>query len=220
MNRIIKFIFLLFLIIGLNNAIVFCEEINVSEESETPQKITIKADVKKEVTQVSTATQTAEIKELGIKYEKIKTSLEEIKLKISDINSSLNTMREDVKGLEEKNLEIKNLMDDLNTQKENLTNLEKKMSEIKNTVADYNKTKDFLKEQIDKMQSWDDILQVLKKEINNNELLIAQLKKIVNDLKAQYGTDDDLFNSIAKWPYLGITATLISVIAIFIAMSK
>lgn len=220
MNRIIKFIFLFFLILSLGGANIFCEEINLDEKGDVPQKTTIKSDIKKDINQSSIDNQTIEIKELGIKYEKLKNALEEIKLKIDDFNLSLNSIREDIKKMEEKNLEIKNLIEDLNKQEENLINLDKKVNEVKSIVSDYNKTKDFFKEQIDKMQSWDDILQVLKKEINNNELSIAQLKKSVNDLKAQYGTDDDLFNSIVKWPYLGITATVISIIAIFIAMSK
>lgn len=220
MSRIIKFIFLFFLILSLGSENIFCEEINVDEKGDLSQKTPIKSDIKKDINQSSIDNQTIEIKELGIKYEKLKNVLEEIKLKIADFNLSLNSIHEDIKKLEERNLEIKNLIEDLNKQKENLINLDKKVNEVKSIVADYNKTKDFLKEQIDKMQSWDDILQVLKKEINNNELSIAQIKKSVNDLKAQYGTDEDIFNSIAKWPYFGITATLISVIAIFITMSK
>jgi predicted nucleic acid-binding Zn-ribbon protein len=80
--------------------------------------------------------------------------------------------------------------------------------------------KDTLKDRIDKMQSWDDIMDVLKKEINNNEREIARLRKDIAEIKKQYGQEDNIFSVISQWPYTGITSLAVSIIAFITVLVK
>ena len=47
----------------------------------------------------------------------------------------------------------------------------------------------------------------------------ARLKKNIAELKKQYGGEDDIFNTIANWPYMGLTAAILSIVAVIVAVA-
>ena len=100
--------------------------------------------------------------------------------------------------------------------KESVALLDERFARYKEKADVYMKEFSDVKQQMDaktgKMQSWDDIMGVLRKEIENNEREIARLKKEINGLKSAYGTDDNVLNMIANWQYTGLTALVVSLI--------
>jgi SMC interacting uncharacterized protein involved in chromosome segregation len=134
-------------------------------------------------------------------------------------------LKDGIKALEEKNLEAGNAAKDLELYKKDLEEIQAKRDEDAKKTAELEKNldaiQDTVKGKIDKMTSWDDILGVLKKEISNNELEIARLKKEINGLKKQYGGgEDNIFESIAQWPYMGITALIVSLAAFITVVAR
>jgi uncharacterized phage infection (PIP) family protein YhgE len=150
--------------------------------------------------------------------------LDAIKAKLEALNSSVKELRDDITALEEKNIEAGNISADLAAYKKELDNMGEKYGEDRKKVAglekQFTEMNDTLKGRVDKMQSWDDILDVLKKGISDNEREMAGLKKEIRKLTKQYGGDDDILNTIVQWPYAGITALVISVAAFITVMMK
>ncbi len=150
--------------------------------------------------------------------------LDAIKAKLEALNSSVKGLKDDIKALEEKNIEAANISADLAKYKKELDEINAKYGDDRKKVAGLEKQfaemNDTLKGRVDKMQSWDDILDVLKKGINDNEREMAGLKKEIRKLTKQYGGDDDILNTIVQWPYAGITALVISVAAFIAVMMK
>ncbi|MCX7698385.1 MAG: hypothetical protein N2114_02830, partial [Candidatus Goldbacteria bacterium] len=190
---------------------VFCQEASI--ESVTKKSKTFDTDI-------STLMQ-----QNDAKIRSIQNSLSEIKIKMDEIGQALIELKTEIKLLKEKTAETDNLFqkelirysEQLQTMDSNYIQQAKKVTFLEN---DFKEIKDILKLRVDKMQSWDDILDVLKKEISNNEIEIARLKKEINELKRQYGYSDNIFNSIAFWPYTGITALIVSIITFIVVLIK
>jgi hypothetical protein len=148
----------------------------------------------------------------------------ELKMKLEGLDKTVFSLKEAIKALEEKNIEAENVARDLELYKKNLEDLQSKNSEDVKKVAEleksFNGIQDTLKNKMDKMGSWDDILGVLKKGISNNETEIARLKKEINGLKKQYGGNDNIFDEIAQWPYSGFVAFIISIAAFITVVAK
>jgi hypothetical protein len=149
----------------------------------------------------------------------------DLKAKLEDLNKAVAVLKDEIKALQDKNIETGNVAKDLDLYKRNLEDLELKNGDSVKKVAELEKSfdgiQDTLKNKMDKMSSWDDIMDVLKKGISNNELEIARLKKEINGLKKQYGGgDDNIFETIAQWPYMGITAVVISLAAFITVVAK
>jgi chromosome segregation ATPase len=190
---------------------IFCEELIV-EEGVTRKPKVIETSI------ISTQQSDAKIK-------LIQTSITEIKGKMEELGQTVNEIKTEIRSLQEKTSEIDNsIQKELKDYTEQMRIIDANYSQQSKKVAalegDFKEMKDILKLRVDKMQSWDDILDVLKKEISNNEIEIARLKKEINELKRQYGYSDNIFNSIALWPYTGITALIVSIIAFVVVLVK
>jgi hypothetical protein len=74
---------------------------------------------------------------------------------------------------------------------------------------------------IDKLQGWNDIIDVLKKSISDNETEIAEVRKSIKELKHDYDADNDSpLAQVLKWPYAGFAAMLVSIIALGVAVAR
>lgn len=159
------------------------------------------------------------------KIQALSAAIAEIKLKQEALASSLSSAQDDLKMVEERSSDIEGLSRDLSSLKQRLDAVENRdagdKAAIDKALKDIDSLKDSIKDNIDKLQGWNDIIDVLKKSISDNETEIAGLKKIINGLKEQYGVNDDstLFR-ILKWPYAGFSAMLLSIIALGIAVAK
>lgn len=149
----------------------------------------------------------------------------ELKIKLEELSKITVVLKDEIKALEEKNIETAGAAKDLELYKKNLDDIQTRHEEDSKKVAELekglNSIQDAVKGKIDKMSSWDDILYVLKKEISNNELEIARLKKEINGLKKQYGGEsENIFDTIAQWPYSGFVALIISIAAFITVVTK
>lgn len=146
-------------------------------------------------------------------------SIADLKAKLEALGLAVTGLKQDIKSLEEKNIAAENTAKDLLLYKKDLDALEVKYGEDSRKISEVEKSldamQDDLKGRMDKMRSWDDILDVLKKQISNNETEMARLKKDINAMKKQYGgANDNIFDAIAQWPYMGFTALIISIAAL------
>lgn len=149
----------------------------------------------------------------------------ELKVKLEDLNKAVAAIKDEMKLIEEKNIEAENVAKDLELYKKNLEDLQNKNIDDEKKVVQLEKSfsgiQDTLKNKMDKMSSWDDILDVLKKGISNNELEIARLKKEINILKKQYGGGgENIFDTIAQWPYAGFVALIVAIAAFVTVVVK
>jgi DNA repair ATPase RecN len=159
------------------------------------------------------------------KVQALSAAIAEIKSKQEALASSLSSAQDDLKMVEERSSDIEGLSRDINSLKQRLDALENRdagdKAAIDKALKDIDSLKDSIKDNIDKLQGWNDIIDVLKKSIGDNETEIAGLKKIINGLKDQYGVSDDSpVARILKWPYAGFSAMLVSIIALGIAVAK
>ncbi|HRU38314.1 MAG TPA: hypothetical protein P5511_00445 [Candidatus Goldiibacteriota bacterium] len=150
--------------------------------------------------------------------------INDLKSRIDALNKSQASLRDSIRVIEEKSIEYSSAAADISLYKKDLEAMSQKSAEERKKTADlekqFSEISDTLKQRVDKMRGWDDILDVLKNEISNNEREIARLKKEINALKKQYGAEDEnIFNVIAQWPYAGITALVISIAAFITVMA-
>jgi chromosome segregation ATPase len=200
----------------------FCvraEQITVKEEATPkPSTITAKQEISVKILKGETDAEAA------ARYEKMKAEIAALKEKINALGTSVEEMKTEINKIEESNLEVKTISEDLEVYKSRINIFEEKYKKDKDKVdqslEEFESMKSDLKGKLDKMQGWNDVLEVMKKELNNMELEIAKLKKNINDLKNTYGEDDNMLNTVAKWPYLALTAVVLSVTAVIIAASK
>ncbi|MCE5299361.1 MAG: hypothetical protein LLG37_00605 [Spirochaetia bacterium] len=173
---------------------------------------------------VAMTLQPADVSAVTAKVEAVKTTVEELRAKGDSLDEQMRELREDLKIVEERSLEIKEIVRDVDVFKTRVTELEqqytKSKEETQKYLGDFDRIKNSLRENMDGMQGYNDILEVLKKEINNNELEIAKIKKTMNEVKNKYGDEDNFFTALCKWPYLGITALGLSVIAVGVAAAR
>lgn len=152
------------------------------------------------------------------------SDIADIRQKLEDLNAAVKELRDNVKSLEEKNIEAGNVAADLDACKKQLDALQTSTGDDRKKIDDlsgqFSDISDTIKDRIDKMQSWDDIMDVLKKEISNNEREIARLRKDIEGLKNQYGREDNVFSTVMQWPYAGITALGVSLLAFIVVMVK
>jgi DNA repair ATPase RecN len=163
--------------------------------------------------------------ELNSKVENMKGSLNNAIAANSDMAADIRELKSDIRRIEERSMEIKGISQDMEEYKQRLKQLEDKYVKDKEAtdkaLDDFGTVKTNLKASVDKLSSWSDILEVLKKGISDNELEIARLKKIINDLKLKYGeNDDNIFGGILRWPYAGFTALVLSIVAFSVAIAK
>jgi len=208
-------LFLVFLVFIFLNTQVFCEQLIVEEDvTKKPKPVDTSVSVTSSQTDAKIKSIQNSISELKIKMEELSQSLKDAQTEIKTIQQNMGKMADTdnsvLKELNKYNEQIQIIDNNYNQQVKKINTLDSDFKEIKDT----------LKLRVDKMQSWDDILDVLKKEISNNEIEIARLKKEISELKKQYGYSDNIFNSIAMWPYTGITALIISVIAFVVAVAR
>lgn len=192
--------------------VVFCEETIVEEGVTRKPKII-------ETVVVIPAQQTeTRIKSIQNSIAEIKSKMEELGQIVKDIRTEIKFLQEEISGTDVfLQKEFNKYNEQIQMIEANYLQHSKKVNALE---GDFKEIRDILKLRVDKMQSWDDILDVLKKEISNNEIEIARLKKEISDLKRQYGYSDNIFNSIALWPYTGITALVVSIIAFVVVLVK
>lgn len=163
----------------------------------------------------------------AVSYAKLKTlsdELAELKSKQSGLAASITAAQDEIKIIEERTPEIDALDRETATLKDRLDAVEK--SDARNTQAvekaagDMSAFMDATNQNIDKLQGWNDIIDVLKKSISDNETEIAEVKRSINGLKIQYGDNDSPLAQVLKWPYAGFTAMLVSIIALGVAVAK
>ena len=163
--------------------------------------------------------------ELKAKVEYIRSSLESALAANNDLSAGLREMQSDIRRIEERSFEIKGMSQDMTEYKDRLKLIEERYLQDKEimdkAINELNVMKDNLKDSVDRTQGWGDIMDVLKKGINNNELEMAKMKKTINDLKLKYGDiESNIFTDISKWPYLGFVTLLLSIIALSVAVAK
>jgi septal ring factor EnvC (AmiA/AmiB activator) len=189
----------------------------------TPKKTIVSAAALK--TTPAAAVKSAPSQEPAVKSAVSPETVAELKSKLEDLNKTVASLKDEIKALEDKNIEAGNVAKDLELYKKNLEDLQNKNGEdgkkLELLEKSFDGIQDTLKSKMDKMSSWDDILDVLKKGISNNELEIARLKKEINGLKKQYGGgDDNVFDAIVQWPYSGFVALIISIAAFITVVVK
>jgi len=208
-------LFLVFLVFIFLNTQVFCEQLIVEEDvTKKPKPVDTNVSV--------TSSQTdAKIKSIQNSISELKIKMEELSQSLKDAQTEIKTMQENMGKMADTDNSVLKELNKYNEQIQIIdNNYNQQVKKINTLDSDFKEIKDTLKLRVDKMQSWDDILDVLKKEISNNEIEIARLKKEISELKKQYGYSDNIFNSIAMWPYTGITALIISVIAFVVAVAR
>jgi hypothetical protein len=149
----------------------------------------------------------------------------ELKIKLDEMAKAMELLKDEIKALEEKGSATESVARDLEAYKKELETLQAGNGDTAKKIAELEKSiygvQDTLKVKLDKLTSWDDILDVLKKQLSNNELEIARLKKEINGLKKQYGGgSDSIFDTIAQWPYMGVVAVLISIAAFITVVTR
>lgn len=201
-------------------AFLRAETINVQETAKvTPA---VKSDTSAKVT--PTASTVVQDSVNSAKIEKLKAEIADLKTRNDELLLSIEELKTQLKGIEESSLEMKNISGDLDAYKGKLDEFEAKYgkdkAKIDKSLSEFESLKDDFKQKVDKLAGWNDILDVLKKELNNNELEMARLKKSISEIKGQYSQDDNVLNSIAKWPYLSLTALLVAVAAFVAAVVR
>ena len=97
----------------------------------------------------------------------------ELKAKLGDLDKTVSSLKDEIKALEDKSITTVNMAKDLELYKKNLDDLQTKNGEAVKRVEllekSFGEIQDTLKNKMDKMSSWDDILDVLKKGISNND---------------------------------------------------
>ncbi|HDQ26678.1 MAG TPA: hypothetical protein ENN43_08060 [bacterium] len=149
--------------------------------------------------------------------------INELRVRINELSGAVNVLREEARALAEKNMELAGVSNKADRLETRLLELEQKNEADKKRLdshtVEFREMRDTVKDRVDRMRSWDDILGVLKKEITNNELETARLKKEINDLK-RIGGGESVFDAVASWPYIGITALIISIAAFIAAVAR
>ncbi|HNZ28866.1 MAG TPA: hypothetical protein PLB12_03025 [Candidatus Goldiibacteriota bacterium] len=152
------------------------------------------------------------------------SAAQSMKQEIAALKTELENVKNQLYAADEKSAETRSAVNSLAGVKESVSLLDERFARYKEKADVYMKEFADVKQQMDaktgKMQSWDDIMGVLRKEIENNEREIARLKKEINGLKSAYGTDDNVLNMIANWQYTGLTALVISLITFGIVLTK
>ncbi len=191
---------------------------------ETPKKIVSMATAKTEDTVELLKAQKSEINELKGQYATFKNGIEQAGKKIEGLEKALTIVNEDIKKIEEKNIELSGIVSEMDGLKTGLKDMEDKFQKDKvvtdKYMDEFSEMKTTLREKVDKLQSYSDIMDVLKKELNNNEIEIARLKKEINMVRTEAGGDDSALDSISRWPYMGISAVALSLVAFIIVMVK
>jgi chromosome segregation ATPase len=164
------------------------------------------------------AARAAKIKELS-------DELSEVKSKQADIAASLAAAQDEIKIIEERSPEIDALNRDVTSLKDRLDAVEKNEADnkqaAKKMAGEMNSFMDETNRNIDKLQGWNDIIDVLKKSISDNETEIAGLRKTIKELKHDYDADNDSpVAQVLKWPYAGFAAMLVSIIALGVAVAR
>ncbi|PKL91985.1 MAG: hypothetical protein CVV21_04370 [Candidatus Goldiibacteriota bacterium HGW-Goldbacteria-1] len=152
------------------------------------------------------------------------TAAQAMKQEMAALKTELERVKNQLAIADEKSIETRSAVASLAGVKESIALLDERFIKYKEKADVYMKEFSDVKQQMDartgKMQSWDDIMGVLRKEIENNEREIARLKKEINGLKSAYGTDDNVLNMIASWPYIGLTALVVSIITFGVVLTK
>ncbi len=152
------------------------------------------------------------------------SAAQSMKQEIAALKTELENVKNQLYAADEKSAETRSAVNSLAGVKESVALLDERFARYKEKADVYMKEFSDVKQQMDaktgKMQSWDDIMGVLRKEIENNEREIARLKKEINGLKSAYGTDDNVLNMIANWQYTGLTALVVSLITFGIVLTK
>ncbi len=152
------------------------------------------------------------------------SAAQSMKQEIAALKTELENVKNQLYAADEKSAETRSAVNSLAGVKESVSLLDERFARYKEKADVYMKEFADVKQQMDaktgKMQSWDDIMGVLRKEIENNEREIARLKKEINGLKSAYGTDDNVLNMIANWQYTGLTALVVSLITFGIVLTK
>lgn len=152
------------------------------------------------------------------------SAAQSMKQELAALKTELENVKNQLYTADEKSAETRSAVAALSGVKESVALLDERFVKYKEKADVYMKEFADVKQQMDartgKMQSWDDIMGVLRKEIENNEREIARLKKEINGLKSAYGTDDNVLNMIANWQYTGLTALVVSLITFGIVLTK
>ncbi len=168
--------------------------------------------------------QLREVRELSAKVSKVREDMEAAITSFESARSEIRQLKTELKSLEEKQGEIRLLAVEIGSIKSKLSAMEKRYDEdinqMRKNLDEFNDMKNILKQSATTMKSWDDIIGVLKKQISNTEMEMAGMKKEIKELRRQYAGGDDLIGSIVNWPYMGITALLISIAAFIAAVAR
>jgi archaellum component FlaC len=159
------------------------------------------------------------------KIRSLSDGLDEIKSKQSELAASVAAAQDEIKIIEERSPEIDALNRDAASLKDRLDAVEKNEADNKQAVEkaakDMNSFMDETNQNIDKLQGWNDIIDVLKKSISDNETEIAEVRKSIKELKHDYDADNDSpLAQVLKWPYAGFAAMLVSIIALGVAVAR
>jgi len=165
-----------------------------------------------------------EIERLKAEISSLKERLAVAEKDIKEASAGAADISDSLKALKESSAEIRSVMaknDELEARlKAEEIKLENSRQLLEKLSAEFSGVKDELSGKLSKMQSWDDIIGVIKKSMTNNEREIAGLKKEINNLKGDAKSDNNLLDSAARWPYLGLTALLVSIAAFAAALSR
>ena len=162
--------------------------------------------------------------ELAAKIAKVREDMKKIITSMEASQAEIKSLRNELKLLDDKVGEIKVLALEIGVIKSRITSLENRfneeLSDIRKASEEFDSLKESLERRTAAMKSWDDIIGVMKKQTGNTEMEIAGIKKEIKELRRQYAGGDDVIGSIVSWPYMGITALIISIAALIAAVAR
>lgn len=168
--------------------------------------------------------QLREIRELSAKVTKTRADMEMVITSLESARSEIRQMKNELKFLEEKQGEIRMLASEIGDIRLKLSALESRYGQDINHMIkkldELNEVKSILGQSAEAMKGWDDIAGVMKKQMGNTEMEIAGMKKEIKELRRKFTGGEDVIGAIVQWPYLGITAFLISIAAFIAAVAR
>lgn len=165
-----------------------------------------------------------QVSEFDSKITRLRDDMEKVITSMEASKAEIGSLKGELRSLEEKMGDIKILAVEIGTLKSKLGSFEERynaeLNEIRKASDEFKEMKAVFDKRAESMKNWDDIIGVMKKQTGNTEMEIAGMKKEIKELKRQYAGGDDIIGSVVNWPYMGITALIISIAALIAAVAR
>ncbi len=167
-----------------------------------------------------------EVDELSDKMPDMKTRLAKQEEAAKDLSQALDSLKDKLDNLDKK---LGSLREDWqtadagNVKKMDLKNMEDLTRELKQSAeASQTKVNDFeneIKKDQDQLNGLNDMVTVLRKDSQDNALEVAGVKKDMEAIKNPAPAKSPEMTDMLNWPYWGVTAAGLAVVAIVLAVT-